>query len=555
LYVPRELCARLLVLYYERLGKANGFAPDCPAGFPKGMNIASEVLVLSSQRTSASVTPVNSTLFNSYQAPNAGGEHTRRRRWKTILRAIADIFCINLVFILAYLMRYNLQLGKEVLEENQVPLGYYWVSQLVFTLIFFLALQFKGFYRINRTTTLLDQLGIIASSAAYSVLAIIVLVFIFQPPASSRLMYLFLFPLACVILGAQRLIVWRVRRSLVMRGLGVRRVLVVGATDVARRLMQALTTTPSLGLHLVGYVDDDIRFSEWNLPLRYRTGDEVPHLGNLSELALLTEQYKVQEIVLALPATMHDAINDVITLCLDRDMEFMLVPDTFELRVNAIDIQEINGVPLIGLKDNRLTGFNYFIKRTVDVTLALLFLAVAAIPMALIAIAVRLDSAGPIILRQTRVGKHGKTFTFYKFRSMYVDADERFKDLEKFNQTDGATFKMTEDPRRTKVGAFIRKTSLDELPQIFNILSGQMSFVGPRPGLERELNKYREWHFRRYEVTPGLTGLSQVSGRSNLKFDDTVRLDIYYAENWSLWLDLKIILRTIPTVLKREGAY
>jgi lipopolysaccharide/colanic/teichoic acid biosynthesis glycosyltransferase len=114
---------------------------------------------------------------------------------------------------------------------------------------------------------------------------------------------------------------------------------------------------------------------------------------------------------------------------------------------------------------------------------------------------------------------------------------------------------MTEDPRRTKVGAFIRKTSLDELPQIFNILSGQMSFVGPRPGLERELNKYREWHFRRYEVTPGLTGLSQVSGRSNLKFDDTVRLDIYYAENWSLWLDLKIILRTIPTVLKREGAY
>jgi Bacterial sugar transferase/CoA-binding domain len=199
--------------------------------------------------------------------------------------------------------------------------------------------------------------------------------------------------------------------------------LVVGATDVARRLMQALTTTPSLGLHLVGYVDDDIRFSEWNLPLRYRTGDEVPHLGNLNELALLTEQYKVHEIVLALPATMHDAINDVITLCLDRDMEFMLVPDTFELRVNAIDIQEINGVPLIGLKDNRLTGFNYFIKRTVDITLALLFLAVAAIPMGLIALAVKLDSAGPIILRQTRVGKHGKTFTFYKFRSMYVDAN------------------------------------------------------------------------------------------------------------------------------------
>ena len=472
-----------------------------------------------------------------------------------IARVLLDLVLISSAFILAYFVRYALQLGAGVADENQVPLGDYWWSMVCFVGIFMAVLQFKGFYRLSRTTNLLDEAGLIASATAYAVLTMLALVFVLRPSSNSRLMYLYLYPISWILLTGERVIARWIQRRRILRGIGVRRVLVIGATDPATRIMKAITETPSLGMHLVGYLDDEIRFSEWTLPLHYRNGEAVPHLQQLRRLPIILQENRVDEVIVALPANMHEMINAVISTCYERNIEFNLVPDTFELQVNALDFQEINGVPIIGLRDNRLTGFNYAIKRLVDITLCLTFLLFAAIPMLLIALAIKLDSRGPIILRQTRIGKNGKPFMFYKFRSMYIDAEQRLEELKKFNETGGITFKMTDDPRRTKVGKFIRRTSLDELPQIFNILFGQMSFVGPRPGLERELQEYRDWHFRRLEVTPGLTGLSQVSGRSNLKFDDTARLDIYYIENWSVWLDLKILLRTIPVVLKREGAY
>jgi exopolysaccharide biosynthesis polyprenyl glycosylphosphotransferase len=477
------------------------------------------------------------------------------RRLSLVSRFILDLALINAAFVLAYFMRYGLQLGAEVSESNQVPLSDYFISQLTFAVIFFVVLQFKGFYRLSRTVTLIDELGMIASAAAYAVLTMLAIIFLLRPLSISRLMYLYLFPLSIVLLGVSRYIARRIKHYRLLRGLGVKNVLVVGATDQATRIMQAIVETPSLGLHLAGYIDDETRFSEWIMPLRYRNGDTVPHLGSFEKIAALTTQLKIEEIVVALPANMHQTVNEVINLCHDNDIEFTLVPDIFELQINALDLQQLNGVPLIGIKDNRLTGWNYFVKRVVDFSLALFLMIVAAIPMLLIALAIKIESPGPIIFRQTRVGRTGRLFTFYKFRSMVNDADAKFTELLKYNETGGATFKMVNDPRLTKVGWFIRRCSLDELPQIFNILSGHMSFVGPRPGLEREVEKYQEWHHRRLEVTPGLTGLWQVSGRSKLTFDEMVRLDIYYAENWSLALDLKILLRTIPAVLKREGAY
>jgi exopolysaccharide biosynthesis polyprenyl glycosylphosphotransferase len=493
--------------------------------------------------------PVN---FSSRPPKQTAGVN---RRLGLLARFILDLVLINAVFILAYFIRYGLQLGAEVSESNQVPLTDYFWSQVAFVLIFFVVLQFKGFYRLSRTVTLIDELGMIASAAAYAVLTMLALIFLLRPLSISRLMYLYLFPLSIVLLGISRYIARRIRKYRLLRGKGVKNMLVVGATDSATRIMQAIVETPSLGLHLAGYIDDETRFSEWILPLRYHNGEPVPHLGPFAKLPALVTALKIEEIVVALPANMHQTVNEVINLCHEKDLEFTLVPDIFELQVNALDLQQLNGVPLIGIKDNRLTGWNYFVKRVVDFSLALFLTILTAIPMLLIALSVKLESPGPIILRQIRVGRNGRTFTFYKFRSMVNDADAKFAELLKLNETGGASFKMVNDPRLTKVGRFIRRCSLDELPQIFNILIGQMSFVGPRPGLEREVEKYQEWHHRRLEVTPGLTGLWQVSGRSKLTFDEMVRLDIYYAENWSLALDLKILLRTIPAVLKREGAY
>jgi exopolysaccharide biosynthesis polyprenyl glycosylphosphotransferase len=223
--------------------------------------------------------------------------------------------------------------------------------------------------------------------------------------------------------------------------------------------------------------------------------------------------------------------------------------------LNSLKVQELNGVPLIDFKENQLTGWNYVMKRACDISLALFAILCASIPMLIVAIAIKLDSKGPILFRQTRVGKDGKLFKCLKFRSMHVNAEQMLEALRQHNQTGGITFKMANDPRRTRVGKIIRRTSLDELPQFFNILFGEMSFVGPRPPIVKEVEKYENWHYRRLEVTPGLSGLWQVSGRSNLSYEEMVKLDIYYAEHWSLWLDIKIIAKTLPAVLRGDGAF
>ena len=236
-------------------------------------------------------------------------------------------------------------------------------------------------------------------------------------------------------------------------------------------------------------------------------------------------------------------------------MRARVVPDLFQLSLGGVDVEAINGIPLISIKGSALTGFNLALKRSVDLAIAAVAMIMMA-PLWLVVIAaIKLDSPGPAFFRQERVGKGGKKFTVLKFRSMYQDAEARLEKLRAQNEADGPLFKIKDDPRRTRVGRFIRKTSIDELPQFLNVLRGEMSLAGPRPGLASEVAQYQEWHRKRLEVKPGITGLWQVSGRSNLTFDEMVMLDIYYAENWSLSLDLRIILRTIPQVLFGEGAY
>jgi exopolysaccharide biosynthesis polyprenyl glycosylphosphotransferase len=190
-----------------------------------------------------------------------------------------------------------------------------------------------------------------------------------------------------------------------------------------------------------------------------------------------------------------------------------------------------------------------------DILIASMVLVLAAPLMLLIALAIKLDSPGPVLFRQTRIGKGGKPFTLYKFRSMYDGAERLQESLQRATGRGPLLFKLRQDPRVTRVGRFLRRTSLDELPQFFNVLKGEMSVVGPRPPVPEEVAEYQDWHLQRLLVTPGLTGLWQVNGRSDLTFDEMVRLDLYYVENWSPWLDLKVILRTVPVVLTGRGAY
>jgi len=207
------------------------------------------------------------------------------------------------------------------------------------------------------------------------------------------------------------------------------------------------------------------------------------------------------------------------------------------------------------VRETRMSLLDSVLKRTIDLLGTLALLVVFAPLMLIIALMIRLDSKGPIIFAQKRIGRNGREFIAYKFRTMRVGADEEKATLNGLNEAKGPLFKIRNDPRRTRVGRWIRRSSMDELPQFFNVLRGEMSLVGPRPALPEEVEQYQEWHKRRLEIAPGVTGLWQVSGRNDLIFDEMVMLDIYYIENWTPWSDIWILLRTVPTVLFARGAY
>ena len=225
------------------------------------------------------------------------------------------------------------------------------------------------------------------------------------------------------------------------------------------------------------------------------------------------------------------------------------------MRLSHMEIEEIAGVPMIGIKEVGISGFSQFIKRMVDIVIAGAGLFLFAPLMGLLALMVKMESPGPVLFKQERVGKNGRPFTIYKFRSMVDGADYQKEALQAFNEADGPLFKIRNDPRMTRLGKLMRRLSVDELPQLYNILVGDMSLVGPRPPIPAEVEQYTDWHKRRLEIAPGLTGLSQVSGRSELSFDEMALLDIYYIENWSPALDTKILLQTIPRVIFGSGAY
>jgi len=325
-----------------------------------------------------------------------------------------------------------------------------------------------------------------------------------------------------------------------------KKMIIVGAGEEGKQVYEHFQKKNWLGVNCLGFVDPRIKTS----PI-----GGTPVLGSVGDLPRLVRQEGVEEVVIALPPTDHAIMEEIVNNGVRHDVKVRIIPDSFAYPYSELDIQEYDGLAMIEVKQPHLDAMHKGIKRALDIFFASLMLLIHLPLWTIIVIAVRLTSSGPAIFRQTRLGKDGKTFEMMKFRSMVEGAHDMRKKLEEDNEASGPMFKMKEDPRITPLGRFLRRASLDEIPQILNVLKGDMSFVGPRPPLPEEVSRYRAHHLKRLAVRPGITGLWQVSGRDRRDFEEMARLDLYYIENWSTWLDLKIILKTIPTVLSRKGAY
>jgi exopolysaccharide biosynthesis polyprenyl glycosylphosphotransferase len=323
-----------------------------------------------------------------------------------------------------------------------------------------------------------------------------------------------------------------------------RRAVLVGSGKHIEDVAHALHAETRAPVELIGFVS-----------LSPRPDNGLPSLGGLEDLGGILDAHRVEEVIIADPDFPEERAVELVDVSHQRGVTVRIAPSTMEILVHRAEFVPGSSVPLFELRPPVFDGFDYLAKRSFDVVGAVLLLAVLSPLLALIAAAVRVTSRGPVLFRSIRPGIGGAPFACFKFRTMRTDAEQLQADLESLNEASGPLFKIRADPRLTRVGALLRRFSLDELPQLLNVVRGEMSLVGPRPLPQRDFEQLEDWHKKRYLVLPGMTGLWQVSGRSELDFDDLVRLDFLYLERWSVGLDLAILLKTLPAVLTRRGAF
>lgn len=349
-----------------------------------------------------------------------------------------------------------------------------------------------------------------------------------------------------VIVGALRWAYDRVSGALLRAAGYHRRAVLVGTGQHIEQVAHALAAAPGTvsPIDVVGFIS-----------LTPRPDNGLRSLGELGDLREVVEREQIDEVIIADPAFPQQQAVDLVDQCHQRGVRVRIAPSTMEILIHRADFVPGEAVPLFELRSPVFEGFDWFVKRSFDTIGSVALLLLLSPLLALMALSVKLTSRGPVLYRSMRPGIGGVPFPCLKFRTMYADADAQQDELEGHNEADGPLFKIREDPRVTPVGRLLRRFSLDELPQLWNVVRGQMSLVGPRPLPQRDYDRLEDWHRKRNLVLPGITGLWQISGRSELDFDDLVRLDFLYLEHWSVSLDLSILVKTVPAVLMRRGAF
>lgn len=463
-------------------------------------------------------------------------------------RAILVPLDYGLVY-LAALTAYQLRFGyfatvRPVIFE--MPIKEFLIFSAGAAIVFTLLYAFSGLYSIVGPRRLRIELSRIFLASSTAIMTLVVLIFLKGDPFESRFIILAAWAFAILYVSAGRILVRLLQRLFLRHGIGTHRVVLIGADSAtADILIRAYSKFPVLGHKVakrIKMLDEDAK----------------------QELDRLAEKGKIDEIILTEPDMSQELLADVLGYAESRHISFRYTADLLATHAKNIEINIVSGVPIVEVKGTRLNGWGRIFKRVFDIIASLILIILTSPIMLVTAIAIVIDSRGPIFFSKLedgspvdRVGEHGKPFHYLKFRSMKPGSHKmRYEELADMDaRKDGPLVKIKDDPRVTRVGRFIRRFSIDELPEFFLVLMGKMSLVGPRPHLPEEVEKYKDHQLRVLTIKPGITGMAQVSGRADLSFEDEVKLDIYYIENWSPWLDLSILVRTPFVVLARKGAY
>jgi len=479
----------------------------------------------------------------------------RRARLRSLIFALYDLVLTALAFPLAYLLRTYLlpRLAARWVElPAMFPFGDYWPLLVGMLLIWPVAGYLLRVYHGVEWRDLRQMLRDVTQVVSVGVVATLAGLYLFKLDYISRLFVLCIGMVAWVLLAVGRWLLLTVGAWLREKLERYHYSLIVGTGPEAGELAKLIEAGEPLGLRLVGFVHAGEGSPPTAAPVELRrTYPVLP----LADVPAILHQRVVDEVLFAVGKEDLERLEPLLLRCEEEGVktrvQLQFLPRTF----SRVYLENLRHVPLLTFASTPENELHLFVKRAADVLLASLLLVLLSPLLLLLALLVKLTSSGPILYRQRRCGLGGRQFTLYKFRSMIAGAEQQRAELEALRERAGPAFKMADDPRCTPLGRWMRKFSLDELPQLWNILRGDMSFVGPRPPLPEEVNRYEPWQRRRLRMRPGLTCLWVLEGRSQLSFERWMRLDLAYIDTWSLWLDLKIFLKTIPRVLSGRGAY
>ncbi|MFH1772624.1 MAG: sugar transferase [Candidatus Omnitrophota bacterium] len=471
-----------------------------------------------------------------------------------VLYLLTDIFFIILSFSIPYILRWNVffnwtDVGPATVKFRGIilPSFEHYLRLYVFWGIITISyLNYQNLYKSNRLSSIFQETALVFKAVLYSTLITGLVVFFIKAVAISRLVFMGNFLLLCLFLSIWRAIKRILLRKLIIKGYNDFNVLIVGSGKIAFELIDEIQKNPYFGLNIVGFLDD------YNKKGVTVGGFKV--LGSTGELEGVARRYFVDEVLITY-AKDKEKISNLLELGSSLNLSMRVIPDPFELSMDVLNVYRIGHLPVFDYSIRELHGTDLFGKRIMDIFLSGSGLILLWPVFIAISAAIKLYDKGHVFYVSKRYGKKGIPFNFYKFRTMIPGADKMIDELKIKNEKDGPIFKIKDDPRVSKIGKFLRRYSIDELPQLWNVLKGDMSIVGPRPLPVGQVQTNDYSQLKRLSIKPGITGLWQIRGRSITTFHQFVKWDIWYINNWSLWLDFVIIFRTLPVVIKGKGAY